>query len=303
MIPSYCKVFALGDRHTAGIFDHPVEITEKLDGSQFAFGKLDGQVLFRSKGTQLFVETADKLFKPAVSHIFEIQEVLPEGMFFYGETLCRPKHNTLNYASVPKNHVALFAGLFADGSVVKPGDVRWWADKFEVDYVPVLHVGLASPETVVKLLENESYLKGAQIEGVVVKNFYKELMLGGKVYPFVQGKFVSEKFKEVHRAGWTGEHTARGRWEDLKYGYKTEARWDKAIQHLREVGALEDSPRDIGKIIKEIQRDIEDEEQENIKEVLWNEFGKEVTRVAVGGFPEYYKNRLLNNATAISKDE
>ena len=41
-IPSYPKIFTLGDRHTQGIFDGEVEITEKIDGSAIAFGMING---------------------------------------------------------------------------------------------------------------------------------------------------------------------------------------------------------------------------------------------------------------------
>jgi ATP-dependent helicase/DNAse subunit B len=66
----------------------------------------------------------------------------------------------------------------------------------------------------------------------------------------------------------------------------------KAIQHLKEKGELEFTPRDIGKLIKEIQDDITEEEKENILNFLWNEFGKELLRNAVKGFPEFYKRYL-----------
>jgi hypothetical protein len=55
---------------------------------------------------------------------------------------------------------------------------------------------------------------------------------------------------------------------------------------------LENSPRDIGKLLKMIQEDIVEEEKETIKDFLWKEFGQEVIRGSVVGFPEYYKMKL-----------
>ena len=124
-------------------------------------------------------------------------------------------------------------------------------------------------------------------------NYSKPFLLGGQPIPVMSGKYVSEQFKEVHRAGWKGEHTGRGKWEIFKDGYKTEARWMKAIQFLRDSGELTESPKDIGKLIKRVMEDIEEEEKEIIKNFLWSEFGKEVLRSAVHGLPEFYKMQLL----------
>ena len=45
---------------------------------------------------------------------------------------------------------------------------------------------------------------------------------------------------------------------------RTPARWNKAIQHLRERGLLEDSPRDIGLILREIPEDVLKEDAADI---------------------------------------
>lgn len=108
------------------------------------------------------------------------------------------------------------------------------------------------------------------------------------------GKFVSEEFKEVHRQSWAGDNPSTGDIIDnIVKGLKTQTRWDKAIQHLREAGQLSSSPKDIGPLMKEIPNDIRKECEEEIKEALfkyaWKHIGREVTR----GFPEYYKQRLL----------
>ena len=49
-----------------------------------------------------------------------------------------------------------------------------------------------------------------------------------------------------------GKHTSKGKFETMLDNYRTVARWEKAIQHLNESGRLENSPRDIGPLIKEI---------------------------------------------------
>ncbi|MCH8034511.1 MAG: hypothetical protein IH950_12255, partial [Bacteroidetes bacterium] len=69
--------------------------------------------------------------------------------------------------------------------------------------------------------------------------------------------------------------------------------WHKAIQHFRDDGKLTESPKDIGPLIQEVLRDIEEEELENIKEELWRLFKKPIQRIVVAGFPEWYKQQLM----------
>lgn len=71
------------------------------------------------------------------------------------------------------------------------------------------------------------------------------------------------------------------------------ARWQKAIIHLREKGQLEDSPKDIGKLIAEIQNDVLSDSIDYIKDRLWEWAAKDIKRGCVGGFPEWYKEELL----------
>lgn len=55
MIKAFPKIFAIGTDYIKDIFSETVEVSEKIDGSQFGFGKINGDVFMRSKGAQLFV--------------------------------------------------------------------------------------------------------------------------------------------------------------------------------------------------------------------------------------------------------
>ena len=70
----------------------------------------------------------------------------------------------------------------------------------------------------------------------------------------------------------------------------------KAVQHLAEKGELTNSPTDIGNLLKEIKNDITAEEMDIIKEFLFKEFGQELLRHACGGFPEWYKQQLVERS-------
>lgn len=300
MIPSFPKIFALGSHYISQIFDGPVEVTEKVDGSQFAFGNVNGELMVRSKGRMIFPEAlkANDMFAPIVDYVQGISAYLPENLVFYGEYLRKPKHNTLAYERTPKNMLCLFGVMQADGKFLASRDeLVYHAQHLDVDPVPVMQIGeIDSASEVAAFLETESYLGGAKVEGVVVKNYGKPFLLGGQPIPLMAGKYVSEAFKEVHRKGWDKEHTSKGRWQDFIERHRSEARWQKAVQHLAEAGKLENEPRDIGKLIAEVKRDITEEEREAITAFLWREFSPELLRRSTAGLPEWYKARLLESS-------
>lgn len=296
MIPAFTKIFALGTSYIEDIFDGDVEITEKIDGSQFGFGKINGEIITRSKGRQIFRESVDKMFKKAVEYVYSIEDKLPEGKFFYCEYLQSPRHNILHYGRTPKNNLILFGVSDGISKYENYEKIKEYAEILEIEAIPLVYIGkIDSPEEILKLLEKTSSLGEVEIEGVVVKNYEKQFLLGGQPMPMMAGKFVSEKFKEVHKEKWGSEFTGKGRWVTFVESFRTEARWEKAIQHLKENGELEGSPRDIGNLIKEVNIDITNEEKENIKEFLWNEFGVEVLRKSTHGLPEWYKEKLLKD--------
>lgn len=288
------KIFALGTKYILDIFNENVEVTEKIDGSQFAFGKLNGELVIRSKGAILYTENPEKMFQEGIEYVSSISERIPDNMIFYAEYLKKQKHNTLKYDRIPKNHLVLFAAMNSDLSF--DSDLQKYSDLFEIEMVPVLFSGKISDiKEVEKLLDQKSILGGADIEGVVVKNYTRPFMLGGVPIPLMSGKYVSEKFKEVHNKNWK-ENSGKSKIETYFSGFRTEARWEKAIQHLRDAGKLSGEPKDIRILFKEIKNDIESEEKEAVKEFLWNQFKGDLNRTASAGFPEFYKKKLLNNS-------
>ena len=296
MIKAFPKIFAIGTDYIRDIFNEEVEITEKVDGSQWVFGKIDGQVYMRSKGKAQYDGAVDKMFQPAADYVSSLD--LPENTIFYCEYLRQPKHNTLAYDRAPKNHLTLFGVCDETDRFISLHEMlTTYADELGIDVVPLLGRGcIGSAAELKALLNQESYLGGQKIEGVVVKNYERQFLLGGQPMPLMAGKFVSEQFKETNQRGWAKAHTGKGKWQTFCESFKTEARWHKAIQHLRDNGELQNAPQDIGPLLKEIQRDILEEEGEAIKEVLWKQFGREVTSAATRGFPEWYKEQLLERS-------
>lgn len=298
-LSSYPKVLALGHRRLACLYDSPAAIEEKIDGSQFSFRHdLTGDLHFKSKRAVVH-EDNPGMFAAGVQAIRAIADtdLLFRGYTYRGEYLRAPKHNTLTYARVPKHHVILWDIEDPDGNSLSASDLLAAADRAGLETVP--NLGFTTerldPERLDALLDRVSCLGGAKIEGVVVKNRLATDPTDGKI---LVGKFVSEQFKEKHVKGWKDNPDRnRGKTEVLdaiKATYRSEARWRKAVQRLRDEGKIEGDPRDIGRVMAEAQQDLEAEEAHEIKERLWKSFRKEIVRASTRGLAEWYKRELAS---------
>lgn len=61
LIHSYPKVLAIGHRYIQPLFDGSYHTEEKVDGSQFNFGMINGELCARSKGAMLVIDAPDSL--------------------------------------------------------------------------------------------------------------------------------------------------------------------------------------------------------------------------------------------------
>lgn len=296
-IHGFPKIFQVGSDYIPNLFKGKVEITEKVDGSMFAFGhSMDGKVVMRSKGAEIFFESHPKMFKKAVDFVTDKQQQildLPSGTIFYGEYLEKPKHNILNYGRTPKNNIMIF-GMMAGPSFIKDYDeIKSLAADFDLETVPLLYSGemVFTYEVLVKYMETDSVLGIEKIEGVVVKNYAAQCIIGELVMPSF-GKMVRQDFKERHGREWKATFGKKAEIDMFLDSFRTEARWNKAIQHLRDQGKLLNEPKDIGILLKEISSDIFAEETENIKNELLKIYEDQIRRKAQAGFPQYYKEQL-----------
>lgn len=300
-IRSFPKIFHIGENYISNLFKGEVEITEKIDGSQFNFGiDKDGQIVFRSKGEILTHKAVPGMFEKAKEQVDRVAPILERewkkwgDTYFYCEFLSKPHHNVLTYERIPKNNLYLFGVKIGEEFVSNYKDLWNYADLLEFERVNVLYTGeIKNVKELEKLLENDSILGNEKVEGIVAKNYnYPAEMKSYLIMPCM-GKYVREEFKERHKTEWKGTHTSKGKLELFMESFRSEARWLKAIQHLKELDKLENAPRDIGALMKEIERDLFEEEEENIKEKLFKIFKDSIIRKARAGFAEWYKGELL----------
>lgn len=313
---SYTKILALGHAGLVDLLKDPVLVEEKLDGSQFSFGVFSdvndptGKVLMcRSKGAMLNIIAPESLFVKAIATAQKLAPILQLGWTYRGEYFTKPKHNSLAYNRVPKDNICIFDISPAQEAYLSYDEKKAEAERLGLELVPKIFEGTITDEKMFReFLDRESILGGQKIEGVVIKN-YKRFGRDGKA---LMGKFVSEGFKEVHSHEWKESNPKSGDiLQRLIEKYKTPARWAKAVQHLKEKGQLENSPRDIGHLINEAKADITAECQEEIAEILINWALPAVLRGSVSGIAEWYKDELVKvqfaateapNATDVAQD-
>lgn len=293
-VPGYPKILTLGASYTENALVGPVIIQEKIDGSLFGFGvNDDDELVFRSKGATIAKEYPPKMFKDAVDHVCSLDtSLLGRDCYFYCECLEKPKHNVLKYNHIPTNHLVLFDAL-VEGVWLDKYALELMAEVIGIDIIPELYRGSATVDTIKSLLDTESYLGGETIEGVVVKNYAQTVALGGMFFPLFT-KYVRETFKERHNTEWKF-NSSKVSIQEWINGFASEARWQKAIQHLEEAGKLSRSPKDIGSLIRIVQEDVKEEEGENIRRYLYNHFIGDIVRKSIVGLPEWYKQKLLES--------
>lgn len=297
------KVYNLGHRALEELFDgSPLVIQEKVDGSQcqFAWNSLD-QFTFRSKNVTIVeddVYLADgNAFQPAIDHLMGIPKMArPVGLIFRAECVTKPRHHTLTYDRVPRGGLVIFDILDMQMHLSPKNGffIKGMAGHLGVEAVPEFKTTLVKDlGELQELAQRESFLGGPKMEGVVIKNYLHHDPITSK-YPLM-GKFVRPEFREKHSRQWKKDQPGR---KDVLIGIidslNTEARFEKAVQYLRDSVGLDDSPKDIGPLMKRVKQDVM-EEIDWITEQLVGAFIKDIERGIGRGLPEWYKDRLAQS--------
>lgn len=292
---SYPSIFTLGHRAIAGLLDAPVNVEEKVDGSQFSFGvdPASGEVRVRSKGAIIHPDAPEKMFERAVETAKALAGTLTPGWTYRAEYLAKPKHNALAYGRVPERHLIVFDICRGHEEYLGFEEKRAECERIGLECIPLLFSGVVDGiDHFRTFLDTTSVLGGQKIEGVVVKQ--REVRLFGPDKKALIGKFVSEAFKEVQSASWRESNPGKNDILDfLGEKYRTHARWAKAAQRLREAGALTDTPKDIGQLLNAVPPDIEKECRAEIEAALWAWAWPHIRRKAVAGLPDWWKDELL----------
>jgi len=291
---SYPSIYNLGHAAVKDLFSADVIVQEKIDGSQFSFGLIDGVLRIRSKGQEMNPAAPEKMFAKATATVLELQSrgALLDGWTYRGEVLDKPKHNVLAYDRVPVGNVILFDINKGEEDYLDPDTATKVTETIGLEFVRTFHnpaEGWTLP-ILKNLLDTPSALGGQKIEGVVVKS----TTMYGPDKKRLMGKYVSEAFKEQHSETWKSQTGAKATvMEQIIGKYKTSARWAKAVIHLRERGLIEDSPRDIPALMREVTDDLFKEEGVAIAATLLEFYRRDIGKQIANGLPEWWKAELL----------
>lgn len=294
MLHSYPNVYQLGHKLVSNVLDGYVLVQEKIDGSQISFG-IDnlGDLRIRSKNKEIDIEHPNDMFRLAVEWIVKNRSNLQAGWTYRGEYLQKSKHNTLAYSRVPRNNIILFDICDGVESYLPYSEVKAEAERIGLEVVPLIAEGELTEANILarkdEWLSRESILGGTKVEGVVIKN-YHVFTAEKKV---AMAKIVRSEFKEQNSSNWKDEHpTLQDIIQRLIETYRNEARWRKAVQHLRDAGELQGEMKDIPLLMKEVSADVLKECKDEIVERLfayaWPKIMKGITR----GLPEWYKTQI-----------
>lgn len=291
---SYGKVFTLGHRYNRDLFKGFIEIEEKVDGSQFSFGKFGGELMCRTRNTQFNpLECTQGMFALACETVIRLGPKLTDGWTYRGEVLAKPKHNVLCYDRVPTHNIILWDIATDKQDYLDSRAKRVEAQLLGLECVRILWSGQGGVTNIDHLIyalsDTMSSLGGCKIEGFVIKN-NNQFGADGKR---MTGKWVSDEFKEVHRKKSYGKVAKKDISTAIGERYCSEARWEKSIQRLLESGE-ELELRHIGPLLGSIQQDVHAECQDEIKNELFGAFWKDIARATTAGFVPWYKAKLLD---------
>ena len=294
MLDSFAKIYTVGDRETVDLFKGDVTITEKIDGSFFAFGIEDGKLAFRSRKQVVQPNTVDGMFGKTVAAITEREEIIREldemqpGIVFYGEAVNKPKHNKLTYEVIPNGNIVLW-GVREAGEFYGYEQVQKAAFTLSLPVTQRIEVSTLSVAILEHLIAETPSMLGGQMEGVVIRSYdFVDVYDGAPIH----AKLVGTAFREKMTTKSTSKKPTLGKIYDLFDDDAKIARWRKTLQHLAEEDRLSDSVRDIGPMMGEIARDFTEESHEDIKEMLFTIFRPDIIKHIQTGMPDWYKQEL-----------
>lgn len=183
----FTEIELLGKHSTIGVLDGLVEITEKIDGSNFSFYRENegDPLIFRSRRIELDEDgIIENRFGPAVDAVMaaDAEFPFPAGKIFFGERMSK---HTINYGKIEP-----FIG-FAVKDIEYDTYESTWAGYFkdrDLPVVPALYFVSPSLEFIRSIVNSKSSFGDTEAiqEGIVLKNYDKQVFAKLVNEPFVE---------------------------------------------------------------------------------------------------------------------
>ena len=273
-------------------------IQEKVDGSQLTIFKSDGVLHFYNKNKPCHPQGA-----PFLNAFLSLQchpEFFKEGYFYHGESMKSKRTITCEYQRVPRFYWIVYEIVKEDNYILTPEEMTEHLANTGIETVQILYDSKDQPETdlvkfVPELLhkletgEIKSSL-GNLCEGFVLKRLNQ---IKDDKLVISRAKFVRTKFQEQHhqKKGKIQEVSDEQFIKEIGEIYNTNARRNKAIQHLQDKGNWDDKKLEsnISKMVAELDNDLLKEAEQDIKNMLFVRFWPEISRIARGDVSTHVK--------------
>jgi hypothetical protein len=303
----YPKILSLGHELVAEIFDNPVELTEKIDGSQCRVHLAEGFCGCGSKNAGIADQKTFRIAHEQTDRMYEekMWEGWGEDVTLFCEFLSKEKHNVLKYDRVPYNNLYLF-GAIIDDTHVTTEKLEALARDLHIEPPSVLasKKEIKSQDELEEYLTITSVLGGTILEGIVIKNYhqsYPPLLTSTQAffgYPLA-GKIVRNDFKERLDKEWKVKKIKESAIERVTAEFLTEARFNKSIQHLQDEGKLTSEMKDMKVLLPEFWNDLMDEEKDEIIKIAMSDFWKILKKrcdsYVVNNYKEHLIKKQFNN--------
>lgn len=284
--------------------NHKWYIEEKIDGSQLSvfLDENEHKLKFYNKNTE--VCPTNYAFSKAISMLSQnkIINSLNPDYIYHGESVRQNRHNVIRYETTPKYYFIVY-DIFkiSDKSYLSREDKEEECKRLSFACVPVLYfndIAEINPydkcHELIQMIEKEELHSclGGPIEGVVLKH-HAYVSKGKKIATKL--KCVTDTFKERHKTKQcSNDYSADEYLEKLGKSFNTEARFQKAYQHLREKNKLTDELKqsDTDKIIEELNDDFDKEYKDELTLLLWTEFSPIIKKYSCQGIGNWIKKKI-----------
>lgn len=147
-----------GQSFISDLFSGNVYITEKIDGSRFAFKKLKGELVFYKRDAKNPISLVDrammKFYEPAITYIESLNiKSIPEDILFGFEYFANKQPGSIVYDKIPKNGLILTDLVNGGSFTTNITELTKWSKKFNVTPPPVIFNGKLPAKVKVQMVD------------------------------------------------------------------------------------------------------------------------------------------------------
>ena len=284
--------------------DDRVIIQEKYDGSQFTIYKdEEGNLHYMNKNKS--ISGKGNVWLNSYLSLCKKTDFFKIGFFYHGEAMNSRQSHTVRYDREPKRFWVLYEIVRENGQILTPEEMTEHLKNTDIEVANVLYDNnghtketnyIDIAKDIIQKMEDgkiQSSLGGIP-EGVVLKVLNRKTDTD-KVRNS-RFKFVRQVFSEQNHAKKEKLPTLND--DEIVQGiasvYDTDARKQKAIQHLKECEKKgwneKNLTSNIGRMVEELDADLLKEAEEEIKDMLFIRFWPQISKGARGDLTNFIKS-------------